>query len=50
MKQNQYFKHENPLKTDYVAWRVSAAKRREKQTQRDKEYNLRPRLRSEAHH
>lgn len=48
MKQNQQVKQE-PLKTDFLAWRVINAKRRERIVQRNMEYNLRPRLRSGAH-
>ncbi len=49
MQQKQEHKSEG-LSTDYLAWRIMNAKRREKETKRNKEYNLRPRLRSELHH
>ncbi|MCB9991083.1 MAG: hypothetical protein H6867_06850 [Rhodospirillales bacterium] len=50
MKQNQSIKHDAGLNTDVLAWRVLNAKRRETIIQRHKEYNERPRLRSDAHH
>ncbi len=50
MKLEQAVKHETPMKTDFLAWRVGSAKKRYIETKRNRAYNLRPRLRSEAHH
>lgn len=50
MRNTQSSKHESALKTDYLAWRIINAKRRESEVTRNKAYNLRPRLRSETHH
>lgn len=50
MKSNQTLGGNSTLKTDYLAWRVTNAKKRKTQTQRNRVYNMRPRLRSDAHH
>jgi len=50
MKMEQSMGHDHTLKTDYLAWRVMNAKKRKVETQRNITYNLRPRLRSDAHH
>jgi hypothetical protein len=50
MKSQQTLSHGSELKTDYLAWRVTNAKKRRTQTQRNRVYNMRPRLRSDAHH
>lgn len=50
MQSEQQVKHDTTLKTDLLAWRVLNAKRRETETKRNRAYNLRPRLRSDAHH
>lgn len=50
MQANQSIKHDSTLKTDYLAWRILNAKRRQSEITRNKVYNQRPRLRSDAHH
>lgn len=42
--------HDHTLKTDYFAWRILSEKKRKTETQRNRIYNMRPRLRSDAHH
>ncbi|GEM_PF-2611497 len=49
MKSHQTLGHES-LKGDYLAWRVMNQKKRKTETQRNRVYNMRPRLRSDAHH
>lgn len=50
MHTEQSVKHDSSLKTDYLAWRVLNAKKRKNEITRNREYNMRPRLRSETHH
>ena len=49
MQNNQPLRDESELRVDLLAWRIENAKRRETLTTRNKAYNLRPRLRNEAH-
>ena len=50
MKSFQTLGHEPALKGDFLCWRVLNAKKRSSQTKRNRIYNMRPRLRSDAHH
>ncbi len=43
-------KQEKELRADYLAWRVSKAKKSFEKDEVRKIYNARPRLRSTAHH
>lgn len=50
MQQNQSANSNSAMNTDFLVWRVMNAKKRKSECKRDKAYNQRPRLRSEAHH
>lgn len=50
MQKQQTVRDESALKTDYLAWRIINAKKRQSETSRNRAYNMRPRLRSETHH
>lgn len=50
MKMEQTNDKNQGLNADFLAWRVLNAKKHERVTRRHRAYNMRPRLRSDAHH